>query len=904
MLEAGRPGHALVQTSGPAQLHCTLRDEDFSSIHHEVIPTAGGDTNVSLPAIRAGRYWLDVIARDEAGASLGWGSGLVEARSEAKLVLQSDTDVYAVGETVQLDGRLDPVPVDSRLEMNILDAAGRLLAVADQRADAAFQFTYTIADARVAPHTARVTCYVDGAPLVKDSLAFYVPNHGWDDYHNILWPEPKNHPAPEIVRDVAGITAIMGNHETDEEGRWAAPAGIRQARMNAGSIMTAEVQIDPETGTTRYDHTLEDAIESSRKFGTVSFALQDERHLTKDPGMPSEEGLSLYRRYLEQQYGSLDALNKEWDSSHGAWSDVMPTLTADLSKETANLAPWVDFRLFVADQMYKGDERHARRVKEVLGEDVFVGLDGFTTSSHMIPYGGTDIGRLLTEGAFNFYCPYEDDLMIASLVQGRQSQYIGSHMSRGEYFGLPWRGAFRGHAGSFRYNGRTFFSQFGWVQPPGNWIEEGSRELRHGVGRALIGARRQLQPVAFLYSYPSILTTAAAGKWVNPNNTHLMWYPANKSRLALEQMLLKCGVSAFRYLTTNQVEAGALQDVKLLVISHLMGMALSDATIKSIEAFVRDGGLVVADLAPAVCDEHGRLRERGGLDELFGVTRSAFAYANGEADYTIRTTVKDPLVPENAWFVGEWFEQKLAVNGGKALGKHWFDGAPAFIVKETGRGRAMLLNMLHTSTVRTKGEPDPREIELMDHLLQAADVTPWALIETDTGAPERQNYEVNLFKDGRTEYVGVYCSKSPENPESIIVRFPDERHTYDVLRGEFLGKVDVAPLSIRAFGAALFARCDQPIEGIRIEARDAAPGKNVKVNVNVDGALIGRRVVRLEVVEPDGKENFFYTNNVDAKDGLYEGMIHTAVNDMQGKWTVRAKDIISGKEATTAFTLK
>lgn len=910
-LEAGRPGTVIVRTTGPGQLHCTLRDMNFARLHEAVVTSTGADAAVSLPAVPAGRYWLDVIARDENGASLGWGSGLVEARSNAELTLQTDTDVYAIGDTVRFAGTLAPVPEGGTLEIKISDKAGRQLVTETMAARDRFNFAYKIPDARVATHTARVTCYRDGAPWVTSTAEFFVPIQGWEDYHNILWPEAKNNPSLEVMRDVAGITAIMGQYGMSEAAEMTDGSGIRQARMNAAPIHPNEVQLDPKSGTTNYDPRLVGAIETSRKYGALFLALQDERHMVKDPGMPSEDGQSLYRRYLEEEYGSLDSLNSQWDTTHAAWSNVFPTLTDDLTPETTNLAPWVDFRLFVEEQIYQADVRRARWVRDVLGEDTYVGIDGFTTSNHMIPYGGTDIARLLTTGVFDFYCPYEDGLMLSSLVKERQTKYIASTMTRNEYFGLPWRGIFRGHAGAFRYNGRTYFSQFGWVQPPGNWIEEGSRELRNGIGRLLIGAERQFQSVAFLYSYPSILATAAAGQWVNPKNTHLMWYPGNQSRLTLEHMLLKCGVSAFRYLTADQVETGHLKNVKFLIIPHLMGMALSDETCRSIETFVQDGGLVVADLAPAVCDEHGTLRERGGLDDLFGVTRESLAYTKGEGDYTIRTTVKDPLVPENAWFTAQWFEQGLRTTDGKALGRQWFVDAPAFVAKDSGKGRAILLNMLHTSIVPKKGEPDRYEVELMNRLLQVAEIEPWATIETQGGIWMRQNYEVNLFTDGDMEYVGVYCSKSPEKPESIIVQFPNSRHTYDVRQGKYLGEVNVAPVPIRGYDGALFARCDYAIDGITVNVEDAERGEPLQVEIGVKtirggkaNNRIERHVVRLEVVDPNGKSNYFYTRNIDVRDASHRETIHTALNDPAGQWTIRARDVISGKEAKAAFRLR
>jgi len=904
-LKAGAHGEAIVTTSGRAELHCTLRNEEFETLHESVVSSGGGDTVVPLPALPAGRYWLDVIARDKNGAALGWGSGLVEAVSEESMVLAADRDVYKVGETVHITGRLQPGKARSRVEMRIRDAAGRLVASGSAQAADRFAFDYKVADARVAPHTATVTAYRGGSPLVRERIEFFVPNHRWEDYENILWPDYKSMLPGEVMRDAAGITAIMGGWGRDMCARMGAPAGIRQSRMNDAVIAPGTVQKDPEKGATEHDAVLKQAIEASRKYGAVCWAFQDERHQNTDPGMPNAEGLRRYREYLKKQYGTLAKLNEEWGGELKSWEEVKPMLTEDLTPETKNLAPWVDFRLYVADQVFQADSRHARMVKDALGEDCSVGIDGFTTSGHMIPYGATDIGRLLTEGVFNFYCPYGDDLMIASMIKGRLVKYIGWRMSRREYFGYPWRDAFRGHWGTFRFFGPTFFSQFGWVQPAGRWIEEGTRELRQGVGKLLMGAKRQLAPVAFLYSYPSMMTVAAAGVWVEPGNDHLMWRPANWSRKAFEQMLQKCGVSAFRYVTTAQAQRGALKDVKLLIIPHFMGIALSDETCAAVKQFVSEGGIVVADLAPAVCDEHGKLRDKGGLDGLFGVTRNEFAYAVRGPDYLVGVTEKDPMVAPNAWYIGEWYEKNLRVTDGKLLGKHWFLDVPAFVVKDTGKGRALLLNFLHTSCVRRNGEPEPDEVRLMEYVLRAAAVEPQAFIETDYGVAQQENYEVNTLRDGPAEYVGVYAPKSPEEPGSMVIRFPTARHTYDVRGRKYLGVVDRAPLPIRAYGAVLFARLDYEITGLSVNAGDVEAGGAVPIMVTVNASKRpGRHVVRLEVLDPTGRPNSFYSHNVDVVGGAYRGVIHTALDDPEGTWTIRAREVISGREAVAQFRLR
>lgn len=899
-IEAGLPGEAMVKISGPAELHCTLRDGRFETLYDSVVASQGGNTKVSLPALPAGNYWLDVIARDQRGASVGWGSGPVTVTSDLNLTLTTDQDAYQVGDTVTITGQLPPGHSADRVEVQVQDAAGRLLASGPAQGGNPYTFAYEIADARVAPHDAVMTVYEGDSPVLKERVEFFVPNSKWDDYENILWPDLSCAAPSVAMRDEAGITAIMGNWGREDWAPRGARFGIRQSRMNDAVINPGTVQTDPEKGTTERDEVLERAIEVSRKYGAVCWAFQDERHAYSDPGMPNEEGLQRFRTYLQKQYGTLANLNSEWETHYTQWAEIEPTLTA----ETTNLAPWVDFRLYVADQVFQADKRHAQMVREALGYDQWIGIDGFTSSGHMIPYGATDIGRLLTEGVFNFYCPYGDDLMVASMVDGALVKYIGWGMSREEYFGYPWRDAFRGHWGTFRFAGETFFSQFGWVQPAGRWIGAGTKELRQGVGKLLMGAERQLDPVAILYSYPSIMTVAATGIWVEPGNDHLMWRPANWSREAFEQMLFKCGVS-FGYLTTDQVEQGALQDQKLLIIPHFMGIALSEETCAAVTRFVENGGTVVADLAPAVCDEHGKLREQGGLDDLFGVSRDGFEYGTRTSDYLVGLTTEDPLVPHNTWYVGEWYEKNLQVTDGQALGKHWFLDVPAFVVKRSGQGQALLLNFLHTSTVRRNGEPEEDEINLMQYLLRAAGVEPQVQVETDYGAPKPQNYEVNTLRDGDTEYVGVYTENTPAAPEEMVVHFAQPRETYNVRTGEYLGRADRAPLPLRAYQAALFARLDYQITGISVIAQDAVRGGAVPLRVEVLATeRPGRHLVRLEVIAPDGTLNHFYTCNGEARRGRYRGRIHTALNDPSGIWTITALEVISGKTTTAQFRLR
>ena len=904
-LAAGAAGKATVTTSGLAQLHWTVRDADFEILAAGESPARPGENAIPLPPLPTGKYWLDVIARDDKGASLGWGSGPLAATGEATLTLATNKDVYKIGETVTVTGELRNVPPGRSVEVQIRDAAGRVLAAGPAQGQDKSTFSYRILDTRVAPHYALVTVSQGKAPLLRGRVEFFVPSHAWTDYENILWPGGTSELTP-AAREVCGLTAVMDSWGGGEMGRAGAENGLRAARMNDGPINPAAMQTAPEKGATEHEQVLVSAIEAARKYGAVCWAFQDERHCMEDAGMPNAEGLRRYRAYLQQQYRSLAALNASWGSRYKDWNEVMPLLTKELQPATKNLAPWVDFRLYVADQVYQADARHAKMVRDVLGPGAYVGVDGFTSSGHMVPYGGMDMGRYLAEGTFNFYCPYGDDLLIASMVRGPMVKYIGWGMSRNQYIGYPWRDAFRGQWGTFRFFGPTFFSQFGWVNPAGAWIGEGTRELREGVGKALMGARRELSPVAILYSYPSMMTCAGAGVWVEKGNAHLMWQPANSSRDAFERELLQCGVS-FGYVSDVQAAQGALRGKRLLVIPQFMGMALSDATCAAIKEFVAQGGVVVADMCPGICDEHGRPREKGACDDLFGVTRNGFAYEQRYPDYLVGITKPGPLVPKDGWWIGQWYEKDLKVTDGTALGKHWFVDVPALITKKTGQGQSLLLNFLQTATVKRNGEPEDDELKLMQRLLTAARIRPPAEINDAAGASVLKNYEVNVLRDGGVQYVGAYCNTTPEDAENVVIEFPEARETYDLRAGKHLGRVKQARLPLRAYGAALFARLDYQVSDLSAKAEYDARGSAVPVLIDL--ACTGkstpeRHVVRLQVLSPDGKRNDFYTQNVDVWNGHWRGVIATALNDPRGTWTIQAREIMSGKTATATFQLR
>ncbi len=76
---------------------------------------------------------------------------------------------------------------------------------------------------------------------------------------------------------------------------------------------------------------------------------------------------------------------------------------------------------------------------------------------------------------------------------------------------------------------------------------------------------------------------------------------------------------SFDFVASPQIEDGALDPRRFRVFVMPFSLALSPREAQAIEAFARAGGIVIADGAPGLLDEHCAWQRAGLLDGLFGV---------------------------------------------------------------------------------------------------------------------------------------------------------------------------------------------------------------------------------------------------------------------------------------------
>lgn len=897
----------------PLRLEATVRDLHFREVWQGSksvsVATAPQSVIFNPPQLPDGKYAFDVIARNTAGASVNWGSAVLVVTAPEELEISTDKESYKKDETVVLSGKAQGLgggPYSALLR--ITDSYGRL--VREERAILDAQGTFTVhhplKDSLTSIHTVEATLLRGDKPCARTETSFYCPSFEWKDFHNICWGDAED---VQATRDWAGIDAYVGAGWPGHEylAKAASKNGLKVLWTNVAPQSPEQTQKEPEKSEVAYDEQVQRASGWINRYGAIGVCFQDERHSFNDPE-PNAECLRRFHEWLKEQYGSLEKLNASWESSYLSWDEVKPLLTDQFKPDRKNLAPWLDFRLFISKLTIDVDARQADALRKATSPDQYIGIEGvFGLGGHIVPYSGFDYSEHARR-CFNMIMPYDNETnsvtnLARSFCPGPLSAWDGYSAPKWQYYGKPWWGALHGYWGMSWFCSKTFVTSTGCVFPQASWVEDTTRKLRHGVGKLLMTSKLENDPIAILYSQPSIYAAHIAGKWIDPQNQHLMNRPSTQwGRENLQRLVNEFGVQ-YSYVAEKDVVSGALAGKKLLILPDVM--CLSKAAAEAIERFVTDGGVVLADLCPALWDEHGHPQSPGYLDKLFGVSHDAFQYATRPVDYLVGTIESDPeFQVNNEWFIGEYYEKSLKVADGKALGVHIFGekDVPAFVLNRTGKGAAVLMNFLETNYQRY---PEGRQRVFMCALLDLAKIErPIKVMDVNGG--QLYQYDVTRFADGDNLYVGVYrlTTSSALNPEEVTVRLPRSGHLYEVKTEKYLGNGAEAKVRIPAAGSALIAILPYRIDGLTASVSATKRGEPVTVKAALKASgTVGRHIFHVEVYDPDGNLNRAYSTNVVAPDGKWEGCFPTALNDRTGKWKVKVKEVVTGVATEVRFKL-
>ncbi|OQW97580.1 MAG: hypothetical protein BWK77_01405 [Verrucomicrobia bacterium A1] len=246
--------------------------------------------------------------------------------------------------------------------------------------------------------------------------------------------------------------------------------------------------------------------------------------------------LAAFRAGLRTTHGSLDALNRAWDTRFASWDAVLPFTTdeiknrmssgggmprgqpdwqalarlaydpAEARKEPArwNLAPWCDFRSFL-DATWAGILDGLRRSARAIDPATPVGIEG-TQMPH--PFGGYDLWRL--SQALDWIEPYDIGgarAIFGSFMEGKPVLSTIGEANENAARRRLWHLLLEGDRGCVIWWSEDCID---WKTPghpltvKGRALAPVMREMTGSLAGLFVRARREWDPVAIHYSQPSV----------------------------------------------------------------------------------------------------------------------------------------------------------------------------------------------------------------------------------------------------------------------------------------------------------------------------------------------------------------------------------------------------------------
>ena len=567
-------------------------------------------------------------------------------------------------------------------------------------------------------------------------------------------------------------------------------------------------------------------VDAAKTTKVVGYAFDDEISAVSFSSpcdtCTSKYCLERFRRMLKQTYKDIDALNHHWGTEYENFGQVSiygcektRLENHEKSLDSWNLSGWVDSREYV-------DQNFADTLKELV--EFTNKLDptrpaGYVGSGGTTAYGGYDYEKICK--VIQWIEAYDiggSDAIIRSLMPKNprvQTWFDNKSIEKNKWFN--WYYWAQGDRGQIIWPATDETNP--WF--PGAQARKDIQALKpmlvetqgDNLGRLLVGADYATDGIAVYLSQPSIRVSwfmdiiPHKETWINRSSSYNNANDtAHWNRYGWMKLLEDCGFS-YNFVTPSQVTAGELKKYKVLILGH--ALAMSDEEARAIQAFADGGGTVIADHLCGVFDEHGKARNTGALDELFGVTHAlSYGLFNGKVLYEVDAEKygTDPIEKKvttayegaPTWKDLVVYERALGVAEGAAATDK--AGDTPVVVK---KGRAVYLNL--TPVAYTYERYNPKMTywpQLITGLLAQAKVKPRAqVIHVETEEPEAITqclyWKVaggktalclvkNLFRSAEISAAGETVGKITNEPTKIRLVFASP---VKGLKNERTGKV-------------------------------------------------------------------------------------------------------------------
>ena len=572
----------------------------------------------------------------------------------------------------------------------------------------------------------------------------------------------------------------------------------------------------------------------------------------------SDHSLTEMRTWLKERYGTVAALNQQWDSAFKSWESVIPDTTdAAMRRADHNFSSWSDFKEWM-------DISFARALK--VGTDAVHSADPDAYSAiegAQIPgWGGYDYS-LLTKvldavepdrGAIGIVRSLNPKMVVltTAFVQGPWEKH------------RVWSELLHGSRGLILWDPKSeYVGKDGRVGPRGRDSHSYYTEIRGGIGALLINSERQTDPIAIHYSQASLRTEwmleqrPKGEAWTkrsasSEEDSSFRWLRESYCRL-IEDLGRQ-----YKFVDSAQIEHGELLRSGYRVLILPRSTALSEAEAGAMREFVAKGGVLIADGRPGRYDQHARLLSKAHLSDLFAGSLTA------------------PLT-----------------------------------ARVSGQGKAIYVNLdvVNYYQDRLLGR-EQNAHGLMGRVLGENLAAPEIILSDQSGNPV-VGVEIHVFRNGGVRLVGLQSNlevsvagpspslsnKRFERPQAVVLTLPGERYVYDVRAARALGKLRRLTVQLDPYEPTILSVSTGAMPPLVISTPSRLRlGETGQISLSVSrrsGAAL--HVFHVDVVDPSGNIASPYSGNIVAPNGRATVALPLALNDKVGRWEIRVTDLLSGQ---------
>lgn len=881
----------------------SLRDEENCEIlakeSRQSLSQGKNELMFPLPMLSEGRYMAHVWIKRPNGKILNWASIPVDVVASLSIAsVETEKEAWTEGETLRGKVRLTkPLPPGMRLNVELWDSRGRLincqnLTPVATNAEVSFPLIRPlgvrhilkaiVSDDRGMVAARQVTLAVHPAKMEEDYSFFgwfhimgsylnrtalsAMAQYGLDGiYDAAAWWESAT-PNANCTRQRV-MAATGANLGYSSCGWWVCPG------RNPGSVVQKDglpMAVEPLTDA-QYRKKYRDKVQliaaiAGQYNRPFINALGDESCLelgAQDIDF-SPSCVEDFRVWAEKKYGTLESANQIWKTQFASWNDVCPQRLLE-ARKTGDYARWIDHRLHMENVFTEAIRLGADATQEV-APNCKVGFEGMIPLEYpqsFVGYNWFDLMKFM-----DFVGPYE-------WVQGRMmlsfarpgtifSTWTGSYEGAQETSvrANPWQLLFYGGSSLWWWtmwggcHGNAGAAGLAPDLTPMPWLThtlEEVKEIKQGVGKLLLRSTPVLDPILIHYSTLCIHASTI-------DRSTSAWVPSLQSFCAV---LSDLGYAQYRFIAREQIEQDKLAQnpAKVLILPY--SQILTPAEVEQIKAWVRNGGLLIADLMPGVMDENGRRLAQGRLAELFPTPTEASRQAFGKGQ---------------AVLIGPLLRNYISTKEP--------DGPPI------------------PGAVASQGE-NRHERQLMTEVLELAGLRPQLRLES---ADDRliQNVERFGFRNGNALLYGILPNPSNfTESRRVKVGFPVKGYLYDLREKKYLGVRDSWQTEIRPGRPLALALLPNKAAGfvMKCDMKSAKPGQTVKITLTQPAPHTYKDVIHIEVFGPDGKPIHYLSGNHVLADKT-ETLIPIALNQVPGKYKVVARQTIGTTTAKLFFTVE